>query len=397
MAFAKSTRLCLGRREVKVIALLACSCSFFFVYLESNITVMYEADFEQAAIALTHTDKYYKPNEIAFFIQSNQPSPSLNYSLISLRSWFPSSLIYLQSDGGPWFEQEASAFSLHVDRAPFQTHLAEYKWPHNFTCKGHLQRVVAAAKWAADRGARYLMIWEEDTRMVRALRRIPDVDLTTMGNTGLTHAGAWNPKELSRLEDANVIDLSPGDVRRKRQIELYYQRHGYSAGPASMWKISSLVRAYNSAGGDVMESMYAVQDLCWEEFAITQHLVIARWDEVQQIIWPRKNPEKRVGTRREDTWNLRCMECLDACKTMCGCAPSHSVWSLILFYLYSFVEVFSIESAYHGKRGILWNRPCRSCDSGHACWTKCTLRCHNYCPAVVHPHKGSTLDCFSLL
>ena len=52
------------------------------------------------------------------------------------------------------------------------------------------------------------------------------------------------------------------------------------------------------------------------------------------------------------------------------------------------VEEISVE----WRSQMLWGRGCGACQQ-KSCWRGCRDTCAPLCPAVAHPHKGSTLDC----
>ncbi|CAE7672795.1 unnamed protein product, partial [Symbiodinium pilosum] len=49
-----------------------------------------------------------------------------------------------------------------------------------------------------------------------------------------------------------------------RMARQYAARHGYSTGPGSAWKISSLLAGLEKASDSELDDTYQVQDMCWE-------------------------------------------------------------------------------------------------------------------------------------
>ena len=68
----------------------------------------------------------------------------------------------------------------------------------NFTCTRWLQRKADAARWALAQGANYLMDWEEDLRLLKPIRVLPDADLITMGNMHNAYM-AFTPAGAAKL------------------------------------------------------------------------------------------------------------------------------------------------------------------------------------------------------
>ncbi|CAE7569581.1 unnamed protein product [Symbiodinium natans] len=268
------------------------------------------------------------PTDVAFFHQTNALSGRTNFSIRSVREHLPQAPYYLLSDGGPDFAGAAADFNISTFRGD-GLHLSKYFNP-NFTCQAHLQRIAEAARWASGQGATFLMIWEDDTRLLRPLRAIPDVDLNTMGNVANEHIGFWNGDVRERFMKAPSSQLAPVDERRVKQHERYAARRGYSAGPGSIWRISSFLKALDATPAADLRDMYTEQDMCWEELAITNGMQIRRNPEVQQITWPYSDGEFR-GQTSDPGRNLRCLECLDGCKVSCGCTEPLS-WKQSAWY-----------------------------------------------------------------
>jgi len=332
----------------------------------------------------------FGPLDLAFFMQTEKVSERMRNSIRNVRRFRPEAPFYLLSDGGPDFSEVAAKLGVHAVRAPFRTHLAAYLPPHNFTCRGHLQRLAEAAKWAREQGATYLMIWEEDTRMLRDFGGAPTAEMLTMGNIHNVHAGAWNADEAAALR-SRLPPMSLQDERRKRQLDTYAQRRGYSAGPGSAILIDSFLTALER-GEELKEldDLYSVQDMCWEDFAISRGLQISRWMEVQQMTHPHPYFLSK---------NLRCLSCLDSCKTLCVCGPPHTWASKLRYFwneLWAIVSLFRSRASLMVRASLIIQRPCSPClAGGDQCWFDCQSGCAHVCPAVVHPHKGTTFDCDS--
>ncbi|CAK9063706.1 unnamed protein product [Durusdinium trenchii] len=340
------------------------------------------------------------PKDLAFFFQTNQVSRRMEFSIASVRRHFPEAPFYLISDGGPSFQSLAEKWTIHAFRAEMPMHLAQYM-NANFTCHRHLLRLADAARWAREQGAKYLMIWEEDTRMLRPLRGLPDVDLATQGNIANTHLGLFTARTAGSPQ--------PGDPRRKRQAERYAARNGYSAGPGSVFKITTFLSALEKSEDSDLEEMYPVQDMCWEDFALSANLSVKRNPEDQQITGlfgdldaallppPGRKPDAALRGKPDESVdverNLQCLGCLDSCKVRCACGPSWS-WSDRFLYLKAQVpQLWNRPWSIWRQSQLLWDRPCEDCHVGFACWDSCRDGCLSLCPAVVHPHKGTTLDC----
>ncbi|CAJ1375357.1 unnamed protein product [Effrenium voratum] len=322
------------------------------------------------------------PRDVAFFLQTNQESVRLNSSLRSVRAHLPEAPIYLLSDGGPLFLSSAAAFQAAAFREEMPTHLADYM-NRNFTCRNHLARLAKAGRWALGEGAKFLVSWEEDTRLLRAPSAMPPADLITMGNIG-NRGFAWGPKELQRLRLR--AESSKVDLRRAQKVEAYAARAGYSAGPGSAWRIRSFLRAYEASTPEELDAMYNVQDLCWEDFALQRNLSVRRNLEVQEMLRPFGDLDQGI---QDGTRNLDCLVCLDQCKTQCDCAEGYSlrqqfawIWWFLAFTSYGMEQ----------RQKLLWSRPCGRCAVAD-CWPSCKAGCLPGCPAMVHPHKNTTLDC----
>ena len=328
------------------------------------------------------------PTDLAFFHQTNALSSRVNFSISSVRQHLPHAPYYLLSDGGPDFSPAARELNISTFRAESGMHLSKF-FNQNFTCQAHLQRIAEAARWASGQGATFLMIWEDDTRLLRPPHALPDVDLNTMGNVANTHIGIWNAGLREKYLKNPSVQFAPGDERRMKQHERYAARKGYSAGPGSIWKISSFLQALDAAASKDMTDMYTEQDMCWEEFAVESNLHIRRNPEVQQIVWPFSDGEFS-GDTADPGRNLRCMECLDACKVSCGCANRLGWWESF-WYSWESVLSFLVGMPFSYRSDVLWQRPCQSCK--RSCWTPCSSTCMPGCPAVVHPHKQPILDC----
>ncbi|CAJ1354497.1 unnamed protein product [Effrenium voratum] len=269
------------------------------------------------------------PRDVAFFLQTNQESVRLNSSLRSVRAHLPEAPIYLLSDGGPLFLSSAAAFQAAAFREEMPTHLADYM-NRNFTCRNHLARLAKAGRWALGEGAKFLVSWEE--------------------------------------------------------VEAYAARAGYSAGPGSAWRIRSFLRAYEASTPEELDAMYNVQDLCWEDFALQRNLSVRRNLEVQEMLRPFGDLDQGI---QDGTRNLDCLVCLDQCKTQCDCAEGYSlrqqfawIWWFLAFTSYGMEQ----------RQKLLWSRPCGRCAVAD-CWPSCKAGCLPGCPAMVHPHKNTTLDC----
>eukprot|EP00439_Symbiodinium_sp_Y106_P066985 s1596_g11.t1 len=253
------------------------------------------------------------PTDMAFFHQTGALNSRANYSIKSVRANLPRAPYYLLSDGGPDFSEAAGELNVSPFRAEGM-HLSQSFNP-NFTCHGHLQRIAQAARWASQHGAAYLMIWEDDTRMLKPLQSIPDVDLITMGNIDNKHVGFWNNDLREKSMKTPTEKLAPADQRRVKQQDKYAARRGYSAGPGSILRIDPFLKAVDATPATDLQDMYTYteQDMCWEDFAIGSNLSIRRNPEVQQVTWA-FNDGEFVGQTAEPGRNLRCLECLDACK-----------------------------------------------------------------------------------
>eukprot|EP00435_Cladocopium_sp_Y103_P051981 s253_g16.t1 len=335
------------------------------------------------------------PTELAFFFQTNQVSRRMEFSIASVRALLPEAPFYLLSDGGPSFQEVATKWNVSAFRSEMAMHLAKYMNP-NFTCHRHLRRLEEAARWAEARNARYLMIWEEDTRMLRPLKGFPDADMITMGNIKNIHGGVFTPEKVEFLMRKKPEEMRPGDARRKRQAARYAARKGFSAGPASAVKIKSFLAALENTSETDLEAMYAVQDMCWEDFALANGLVVKRSPEVQQITGYFQDLDHALHRPKvDDLWrrNLQCLSCLDSCKSSCGCGPNRSLIEHIRLMVAHLNEYWNPQWSVWRKSHLLWARPCEECSSGFGCWSSCKSGCMKYCPAVVHPHKGTTLDC----
>ncbi|CAE7938429.1 unnamed protein product [Symbiodinium sp. KB8] len=225
------------------------------------------------------------PTDMAFFHQTNALNSRANYSIRSVRVNLPYSPYYLLSDGGPDFSEAAGEFNVSTFRAEGM-HLSQSFNP-NFTCQGHLQRIAQAARWASQHGAAYLMIWEDDTRMLKPMQTIPDVDLVTMGNVGNKHVGFWNSGIREKSMKTPAEQLAPADQRRVKQQDKFAARRGYSAGPGSIFRIDPFLKAIEATPASDLQAMYTYteQDMCWEDFAIGNDLRIRRNPEVQQVTW----------------------------------------------------------------------------------------------------------------
>ncbi|CAE7432844.1 Wdr35 [Symbiodinium pilosum] len=240
------------------------------------------------------------PTDLAFFHQTNALSSRVNFSISSVRQHLPHAPYYLLSDGGPDFSPAARELNISTFRAESGMHLSKF-FNQNFTCQAHLQRIAEAARWASGQGATFLMIWEDDTRLLRPPHALPDVDLNTMGNVANTHIGIWNAGLREKYLKNPSVQFAPGDERRMKQHERYAARKGYSAGPGSIWKISSFLQALDAAASKDMTDMYTEQDMCWEEFAVESNLHIRRNPEVQQIVWPFSDGEFSGDTADPDS------------------------------------------------------------------------------------------------
>ena len=333
------------------------------------------------------------PTDMAFFHQTNALNSRAKYSIRSVRVNLPYSPYYLLSDGGPDFSEAAGEFNVSTFRAEGM-HLSQSLNP-NFTCQGHLQRIAQAARWASQHGAAYLMIWEDDTRMLKPMQTIPDVDLVTMGNVGNKHVGFWNSGIREKSMKTPAEQLAPADQRRVKQQDKFAARRGYSAGPGSIFRIEPFLKAIEATPASDLQAMYTYteQDMCWEDFAIGNDLRIRRNPEVQQVTWA-FNDGEFVGQTAEPGRNLRCLECLDACKVDCGCAERFSGKERFWSGLEQLAEFMSAGHSFHcfgWRTSLLWGRECGSCKQN--CWTPCSAACMSKCPAVVHPQKRPILDC----
>jgi len=333
------------------------------------------------------------PTDIAFFMQLNQINDKGRLSINTVRRLLPKAPFYVLSDGGPDFSADAKALDIHAERAPFRTHLADYMPPFNFTCKNHLERFAAAATWAEAQGAKYLMLWEEDTRLLHAPRYVADVDQLTMGNIANTGSGMWVPKRIERLRATSNEKLTAPELRRKPHLDRYEAMHGYASGPGSAWRIESFLRAYRNASqrGDIDDGMFNIQDQCWSEFAVNEGLSMEPWREMQQWIEPYVESDPHKGPFL--LANLRCMQCLDQCKDMCVCAPPYSLLQTSKFVFWRLLYMFTRYLSLARRQSAIMERPCHSCERGSSCWSSCKSGCDEICPAVIHPHKGSTVDC----
>ena len=150
------------------------------------------------------------PVDVAFFHQTNVLNSRTNASIRSVRDHMPRAPYYLLSDGGPDFSGAARDFNVSTFRADGM-HLTR-SLNQNFTCQAHLQRFAEAARWASRQGATFLIIWEDDTRLLKPLRTAQDVDLNTMGNVGNLHVAVWNPELRQKLETTPRNQLAPGDA-----------------------------------------------------------------------------------------------------------------------------------------------------------------------------------------
>ncbi|CAK9087372.1 Protein RETICULATA-RELATED 5 [Durusdinium trenchii] len=330
------------------------------------------------------------PGDVAFYLQLYGVSSRARWSIANLRDILPDAPLYLLSDGGPSLEQEARAFNASAFQSEQNMNVAGGR-NANFTCYKWLKRLEDAAKWAQGYGAKYLMYWEEDLRLLKAPQEFPDVDMVTMGNVANMHAGPFSVESMARLLRKPSKELQPGDLRRQRQAARYQVRYGYSAGPGTSFKISSLLRALEEAPKEELDALYNNEsDLCNEDFALSQDWKVRRSSEIQQIIWRFENfdAENRLDRSR----NLQCLACLDSCKSQCHCAPDFTLAENLEYFLkrliYPIFEIKSLED----RTAILWNRPCGQC-SQPSCWKDCRRSCHPLCPAVIHPHKTTTLDC----
>ena len=95
--------------------------------------------------------------------QTKSRSSRLNLTLMNVREFLPSALVYLLSDAGDPFDLEAQSFNVSAFMAEMHMNQAGTR-NRNWTCARWFGRLGAAAKWAAARGAKYLMHWEEPSR-----------------------------------------------------------------------------------------------------------------------------------------------------------------------------------------------------------------------------------------
>eukprot|EP00434_Breviolum_minutum_P031418 symbB.v1.2.027787.t1/scaffold2875.1/size68334/8 len=335
------------------------------------------------------------PRDLAFYFQTNQVSRRMEFSIASVRKLFPEAPFYLMSDGGPSFDEVATKWNVSAVHAAMPMHLAAYANP-NFTCHRLLRRFEEAARWAEALNAQYLMIWEEDTRMLRPLHGLPDADMITMGNVRNDHCGSFTPQSIEFLMRKKPEELQPGDARRKKQADRYAARNGYSAGPCTVVKIKSFLTALQNSSAADLDAMYAVQDLCFEDFALSNNLVVKRSPEVQQITGPFMDLDHTLRQPKvDDLWqrNLHCLTCLDSCKSSCECAPNRSLLDSMRALLAWLIGMWNAKRGVWQLSHLLWERPCEECALGFSCWSSCRAGCMKFCPAALHPHKGTTLDC----
>ena len=182
-----------------------------------------------------------------------------------------------------------------------------------------------------------------------------------------------------------------------------------------------------------LDDLYAVQDMCWEDFAIASNLTVKRSPEVQQPLengsksiqkpsrmrsskpFSHGNPEDLQPVWRSGPHpaapggpfpepplphlpgpvqdELRLWPHLVLARPP---APrTRRVRGTALPRLFALAEAlkpWASENAIFRQAHVLFDRPCTDCSKGFGCWQKCRS-CP--CPAVIHPHKGTTLEtCF---
>ena len=337
-----------------------------------------------------------RKGDLSFYLQANQVSNRLEFAIQSARRIFPEAPFYLLSDGGPSFQPLAAKWNISAFHSPKRIHHGVY-FGTNFTCREYLLRITDAARWAQSRGAKYLMLLEDDTRVLRPPKKFPkSADVVGMGNGAQRHAGAFTPEAVSKLFQKKPSELEPGDLRRMRLSREYASRDGYSTGPASSWRIQSLIKAFEGSPPSELDDMYAVSDMCQEDFAVARGLVVRRSAEIQEIVWRFGDFDMRSeGT--DPSQNFWCMSCLDGCKTKCNCAPPWNLKDKLWYMIYQLLSFFDPGHFAQKRTELLWARPCHACDAGiegtASCWDSCKADCIELCPAVIHPHKGTTLDC----
>jgi len=332
----------------------------------------------------------------------------------------PNAPVYLLSDGGEDFSkwEIASKFKIHTERAPMKTHLANYL-NSNFTCFNHLQRLTGAARWGKSQGAQWIMLWEEDTRMLGPPRHVhPTVGLRITANIVLRHCCGFSPKDLDRgwkIRKGQMKPRNERDAFHAKYVDKYADLGFYSGGPLSTWSIDVLLQAFNksNASGDV-HHLTDIQDACWTELAIINDVSIQTWQETQESCNARSKTFKVMKSSLRhfdmlcgnlcsisvDDDNLKCLQCLDSCKRACICGDlswswkERRMWAMYsILNLLAPLKVLRSYALQHLQRMIM-NRECGPCSKPEPCFSDCQRKCYNAtCPAMIHRHKKTTFDC----
>jgi len=358
--------------------------------------------------------------DLAFFIQSYKSTNGLMQSVRSLKAMLPNAPVYLLSDGGEYFSKSeiARKFNIHTERAPFNTHLADYM-NSNFTCSNHLQRLTDAAGWAKSHGAHWIMLWEEDTRMLGPPRHIhATVGLQIMGNMRLRHCCGFAPEDLDRswkIRKGQIAPRSERDAFLAKYVEKYAYLGFYSGGPLSTWRIDVLLDAFNnSKASDEVRHLNNVQDVCWTELAVINDVSIQTWKEAQESVLANSNTFKVMDSslRHFDMWcgnqcsisvdddNFKCLQCLDSCKHACVCGDIRWSWGRrVAWAKYSMLKLFAPlkllrHYALQHLQRLIMDQECGPCSKHEPCFPDCQQKCYDStCPAMVHKHKKTTFDC----
>eukprot|EP01047_Picozoa_sp_COSAG01_P021033 COSAG01_NODE_1208_length_11239_cov_36.000987_7_plen_356_part_00 len=286
--------------------------------------------------------------DYCFWFFGYKHTQAVNDSLASVRMQMPGAHIAITSDAGDSFASTRATFGAHVEMAPYEMNLWNARPPYNFTCKEYLRRLMNGMRYCTSVGAKYVVLWEEDVRLLAPLPRQQSsrsVWYHLNWHMGCCHAGAvWPMNELfvtlkQLSADRDLAKLPPVQDPCMAAITNYA-------------KSKAIVAAEHSSQIGQLASRNWVAFMIYRFIPAQLMFMFGGW-----------HGHENYGLQALKELHMsRCMQCMQRRKLVCGCSG------------YS---------------------KCLCAKSGHKCMAEHHKTMCPACPAVIHGFKGGSesFDC----
>lgn len=320
-------------------AFVICAIAIFGLIVQSALTLSENVEswtVSEHTHAHTHTHAHALGEEFCFWYFSYRDDSAVQFSLSSLRQYAPSSVLLISSDHGDDFAETAQKFNAsHVTVEPYSINLWDQRPPYNFTCGAYLDRLLAGARRCHHFGARFMVLWEEDARLMNALPAQPPFDVAYHANMEHEHNFCCHAGTVLNLD---MVLRHFSEVGQRPAIA-----NDGCSDPCLKKLTSALVNEYGATRGPWPQGVAQFRDCGWMKYAAI-HVLPSTWLPALY--------------EDEDLKSLRCLSCQLSWKQRCGCAGYYGC-------------VCSSTEA----QLCWWNRDCPDC------------------PSIIHGFKRATFDC----